>query len=70
VLLQKTDYHAEGKGEFYETHLEQKGDEYHLYQSHGGYGHLSKDEESVVMNRDQAIEIAKTILRNEGLLDA
>lgn len=67
MLISKTDYVAEGKGEFFETHLEHKGDEYHLHQSHGGYGPMTSDEETVTMNREQAIEIATTILRNEGI---
>lgn len=67
MLISKTDYRDEGKGEFYETHLARKGTDYYLYQSTNGLGACSLDEETVIMNRQQAIDIAKTILRNEGI---
>ena len=66
MLVSKTDYLAEG-GELFETHLDLIQDEYQVHQSHNGYGHVSKNLESIMLNRDQAIEIAKTILRNEGI---
>ncbi|BBD74664.1 hypothetical protein [Pectobacterium phage PPWS2] len=70
MLISKTDYRGEGKGEFYETHLEKRGTVYYLFQSTNGAGPVSTDEETVLMNRQQAIDIAKTILRNEGITSA
>lgn len=69
MLVSKTDWQA-GDGALYETHLERDaGKPYHysLTQSVGDGGSISKTEETVYLNRDQAIEIAKTILRNEGI---
>lgn len=66
MLISKTDYRDEGKGEFYETHLEQRGTDYYLFQSTNGLGACSLDEETVLMNREQAIDIARGILLNEG----
>lgn len=67
MLISKTDYRDEGKGEFYETHLEKRGTVYYLFQSTNGAGTVSTDEETVLMNRQQAIDIARMILRNEGI---
>lgn len=66
MLISKTDYIAGGTGEMYETHLELVQGEYQLCQAHNGGGPVRKDEETVVMGRQQAIDVAKTILRNEG----
>ena len=66
MLISKTDYIAGGSGEMYETHLELVQREYHLYQAHNGGGPVRKDEETVILGRQQAVDIAKTILRNEG----
>jgi len=69
VLVSKTDWQARD-GALFETHLERNaGTECHysLTQSLGDGTSVSKTEETVYLNRDQAIEIAKTILRNEGI---
>ncbi|BAS69542.1 hypothetical protein [Pectobacterium phage PPWS1] len=66
MLINKTDYHGGGNSEFFETHLDHVQGEYQLRQAHNGGGPLSHDVETVWMNRQQAIDIAKTILRNEG----
>ena len=66
MLISKTNYIDSGAGEFFETHLDLLQGEYRLLQSHNGCGPVHRDEETVVMNRQQAIDIAKTILRNEG----
>lgn len=67
-LLSKTDLLTED-GALYETHLDLLSDKYCVYllsQSTNGIPPISDDRESVFLNRDQAIDIAKTILRNEG----
>lgn len=65
MLVSKTDWAAEN-GETYETILERAAGEYTLVQSTNGAGAVNAPNETVFLNRDQAIEIAKTILRNEG----
>ena len=67
-LLSKTDLLTED-GELYETHLDVLADTHCVYrieQSTNNLPHISFGTETVFMNRDQAITIAKTILRNEG----
>ena len=67
-LLSKTDLLTED-GALYETHLDLLTDKYCMYrlvQSTNNMPHINKGSETVFMNRDQAIQIAKTILRNEG----
>lgn len=67
-LLSKTDLLTED-GALYETHLDVLTDvycSYRLVQSTNNMPHINKGSETVFMNRDQAIAIAKTILRNEG----
>lgn len=68
-LLSKTDLLTED-GALYETHLDMLTDAHCVYriaQSTNNMPHISPGTETVFMNRDQAIEIAKTILRNEGI---
>ncbi len=67
MLISKTNYIDSDAGEFFETHLDRLQGEYRLIQSHNGAGPVHKDEETVLMGRQQAIDIAKTILRNEGI---
>ena len=67
-LLSKTDLLTED-GALYETQLDMLTDAYCSYrivQSTNNMPHINKGSETVFMNRDQAIQIAKTILRNEG----
>lgn len=67
-LLSKTDLLTDD-GTLYETHLDLlSGDycTYRLVQSTNDMPHINKGSETVFMNRDQAVSIAKTILRNEG----
>ena len=67
-LLSKTDLLTEN-GALYETHLDVLTDKYCTYrivQSTNNMPHIDEGSETVFMNRDQAVAIAKTILRNEG----
>lgn len=67
-LLSKTDLLTED-GALYETHLNVLTDTHCVYcieQSTNNMPHINFGTETVFMNRDQAIQIAKTILRNEG----
>lgn len=67
-LLSKTDLLTED-GALYETQLDLLTDKYCTYclvQSTNDMPHINKGSETVFMNRDQAVVIAKTILRNEG----
>lgn len=67
-LLSKTDLLTED-GALYETHLDMLTDAHCVYriaQSTNNMPHISSGTETVFMNRDQAVSIAKTILRNEG----
>lgn len=69
-LVRKTDYVAEDN-QVFETHLDKYLDKhgltcYNLIQSNNGLGAISGNEETVCLNGDQAVVIAKTILRNEG----
>lgn len=67
-LLSKTDLLTED-GALYETYLDMLTDvycSYRLVQSTNHMPHINKGSETVFMNRDQAVAIAKTILRNEG----
>lgn len=69
MLVSKTDYVCEANHS-YETHLERdagKSHQYTITQSTDGVGAVAPPNETVYLNRDQAIEIAKTILRNEGI---
>lgn len=69
MLVSKTDWVGDG-GDTYETTLERdEGKAYHytILQSTNGSGAVDPPNETVYLNRDQAIEIAKTILRNEGI---
>ena len=70
MLVSKTDLLV-SSGDTYETLLDLVPDDkyltYTLEQVVGNSGAIRKDAETVYMNRDQAIEIAKTILRNEGI---
>lgn len=55
----------------FETHLSQvfeksEGVFYELKQSHNGEGHLHRDSETVLLNWDQAVQLARIILRTEG----
>ena len=68
LLLSKTDLLTED-GALYETQLDVLTDKYCVYrlvQSTNNTPHINKGSETVFLNRDQAIQIAKTILRNEG----
>lgn len=68
-LLSKTDLLVEN-GALHETHLnvtpEDKYCTYELVQNLNGCGHVDSGLETIYLNRDQAVSIAKTILRNEG----
>lgn len=67
-LLSKTDLLVES-GALHETHLNITKDRYCLYeliQHLNGLGPVEHGQETIYLNRDQAITIAKTILRNEG----
>lgn len=69
-LISKTDYIA-ADGYVYETHVDtyqdgSLGRSYNIIQSNNGCGPVSNTEETVCLNGDQAVVIAKTILRNEG----
>ena len=70
MLVSKTDLLV-SSGDTYETLLDLVPDDkyltYTLEQVVGSSGAIRKDAETVYLNRDQAIEIAKTILRNEGI---
>lgn len=65
-LISKTDLLVDNT--FYETLLEQQtwGD-YTILQSTNGVPPLNEGVETVVMDKEQAISIAKSILRNEGI---
>lgn len=55
-------------GTFYETVLNKTGDNsFELRQANPINQPFYKYEETVILDRDQAIHIAKTILRNEGI---
>lgn len=68
-LLSKTDLLVED-GSLYETHLnvglDKKYCVYELVQHLNGLGPIEPGMETIYLNRDQAVSIAKTILRNEG----
>lgn len=67
-LLSKTDLLTED-GELYETQLDVLAGTccaYCLVQSTNNLPPINKGSETVLMNRGQAVSIAKTILRNEG----
>ncbi|AXY82068.1 hypothetical protein HOU72_gp18 [Pectobacterium phage Khlen] len=70
MLVSKTDFLV-SCGDTYETLLDRDHEDkflvYTLEQVVGLNGAVRKDAETVYLNRDQAIEIAKTILRNEGI---
>lgn len=68
LLLSKTDLLVEG-GALHETHLNIGPDKhcvYELVQHLNGQEPIEAGMETIYLNRDQAITIAKTILRNEG----
>lgn len=68
LLLSKTDLLVEG-GALHETHLSvgpYKHCVYELVQHLNGQKPIEPGVETIYLNRDQAIQIAKTILRNEG----
>ena len=68
LLLSKTDLLVED-GALHETHLNIGPDKYCVYelvQHLNGLGPIEPDVETIYLNRDQAVVIAKTILRNEG----
>lgn len=69
-LISKTDY-VSADGRIYETHVDmyvepKQGRCYNILQSTNGLGPVSGSEETVCLTGDQAVAIAKTILRNEG----
>ena len=67
-LLSKTDLLV-SDGALHETHLNVGPDEccvYELVQHLNGQYPVDRGVETIYLNRDQAITIAKTILRNEG----
>ena len=67
-LISKTDLVVES-GALHETHLNITRDKYCLYeliQHLNGMAPAERGQETIYLNRDQAITIAKTILRNEG----
>ncbi|AXY81690.1 hypothetical protein [Pectobacterium phage Lelidair] len=70
MLVSKTDFLV-SCGDTYETLLDRDPEDkflaYTLEQVVGIGGAVRNDAETVYLNRDQAIEIAKTILRNEGI---
>ncbi|AKN21183.1 hypothetical protein [Pectobacterium phage Peat1] len=70
MLVSKTDFLV-SRGVTYETLLDRDPEDkflaYTLEQVVGIDGAVRNDAETVYLNRDQAIEIAKTILRNEGI---
>ena len=68
LLLSKTDLLIDG-GALHETHLNIGPDKYCTYelvQHLNGQGPIEPGVETIYLNRDQAVSIAKTILRNEG----
>jgi len=54
-------------GEFSETELVWHNPGYEVWQSTNGCGPIEPSVETVILNRDQAINYAKAILRNEGI---
>lgn len=70
MLVSKTDFLV-SCGDTYETLLDcdptEKFIVYTLEQVVGLNGAIRNDAETVYLNRDQAIDLAKTILRNEGI---
>lgn len=68
MLLSKTDLLTED-GALYETHLDVMPDSFCTYQvrqSTNNMPSISRGVETVFLNREQAVSIAKTILLHEG----